>query len=137
MDEAAQIGIAIVKHKDRVLVGVRQSHQVLAGLAEFPGGKCELGEDPKDCAVRECLEETGIAVHCSKRLDRVAHTYDHGKVELHFYQCELQLDCKLAADDFPKASGNFKWVLIEELRSMEFPEANRPIIARLQHENTR
>ena len=32
-------GIAIVEHDGRFLVGVRQADQVLAGKAEFPGGR--------------------------------------------------------------------------------------------------
>lgn len=32
------------------------------GLWALPGGYQELGETPKECAVRECLEETGFNV---------------------------------------------------------------------------
>ena len=48
-----KIGIAIVEFANRYLVGTRQAGQDLSGLAEFPGGKCELGESPEDCAARE------------------------------------------------------------------------------------
>jgi 8-oxo-dGTP pyrophosphatase MutT (NUDIX family) len=60
MPEAAtRIGIAIVEHAGRFLVGVRGDGSPLSGKAEFPGGKCHENESPAECAVRECLEETG------------------------------------------------------------------------------
>lgn len=48
------MGVAIVIEGDRVLIGIRPPGVPLAGLAEFPGGKCELEETAVDCAVREC-----------------------------------------------------------------------------------
>eukprot|EP00913_Durusdinium_trenchii_P035339 g33069.t1 len=54
------IGIAVVEHAGQYLVGVRGDDGPLPGKAEFPGGKCRAGEMPRDCAVRECLEETGL-----------------------------------------------------------------------------
>ncbi|MCA9069030.1 MAG: NUDIX domain-containing protein, partial [Planctomycetaceae bacterium] len=58
--QVTQIGIAIVEHNNCFLIGVRGDDSPLSGLAEFPGGKCQDGETPADCAVRECWEETGL-----------------------------------------------------------------------------
>lgn len=38
----------------------RNSRDELDGLLEFPGGKIELGESPRDAALRETYEETGV-----------------------------------------------------------------------------
>jgi len=38
-------------------------------IIEFPAGLIEIGEDPKDCAVRELMEETGIRINKEKLID--------------------------------------------------------------------
>ena len=54
MSSATRIGIAVVESAGQVLVGLRPEGVPLAGMAEFPGGKCEQDETPRSCAVREC-----------------------------------------------------------------------------------
>ena len=49
-----RIGIAVVEHEGRYLVGTRGPDGPLAGYAEFPGGKCLPDELPEMCAIREC-----------------------------------------------------------------------------------
>jgi 8-oxo-dGTP pyrophosphatase MutT (NUDIX family) len=44
----------------------RESFDSLNGLLEFPGGKVEVGEDPKATAIRETFEETGVVLDPSK-----------------------------------------------------------------------
>jgi 8-oxo-dGTP diphosphatase len=127
---AKRIGIAIVEHAGRYLVGVRGPEQALAGCAEFPGGKCEPEESPQDCAVRECLEETGLAVVAERLLEQTTFAYPHGEVELHFWLCRVNGKTPLAADHC-----GFRWVTAEELRSLPFPEANRSVVAQLTAED--
>jgi mutator protein MutT len=55
------VAIAVLEHNGKFLVGVRPPGVPLAGLAEFPGGKIDLGETPEAAAIRECREETGLA----------------------------------------------------------------------------
>ena len=57
------------------LVGLRPEGSHLAGCAEFPGGKVEPGEKPSAAAVRECAEETGLAVRSERSLgEREVHS---------------------------------------------------------------
>ena len=70
LEDAIMIGVAVVEHGGRYLVGVRSEDRTLSGKAEFPGGKCEPHESPMSCAVRECKEEAGIegeAGHAARR----------------------------------------------------------------------
>lgn len=53
MSDAVRVGVAVVEQSGRFLVGVRESTAVLAGMAEFPGGKCLPGEAAMSCAVRD------------------------------------------------------------------------------------
>jgi mutator protein MutT len=120
---AKTIGIAIVEHAGRYLVGTRGPEVALAGYSEFPGGKCEPGESPAECARRECLEETGLAVDAVELLLNVRHVYDHGAVDLHFWLCRPS-NSEAVKDDH----NCYRWVPGADLSSLQFPEANRSVL---------
>jgi 8-oxo-dGTP diphosphatase len=118
------IAIAVVQHAGQVLVGRRGDSAALAGYWEFPGGKVLSGESPAAAAARECLEETGLAVHIIGPLASVKHTYDYGPLGLEFFTAE-----PLDAEQLPLAP--FRWVPLAELPQYRFPPANAEVIARL------
>lgn len=122
--EPKTIGIAVVESQGRFLVGTRREGQVLAGAAEFPGGKCEVGESPQQCAVRECLEETGLRVEPLRLLEQLRFEYPHGIVDLHFWLCR---EVEPAAEP----QHGFQWVSCAELRSLKFPTANESVVRKL------
>ena len=121
-----RIGIAIVEDAGHVLVGVRQANRVLAGQAEFPGGKCEPDESPGDCAIRECLEETGLAVEPVEQLDRLEYEYPHATVDLHFWLCR---PVEGLANESPQ--NGFRWRPVGLLGDLNFPSANTTEIEKL------
>ena len=124
--EVKLIGIAVVEHDDHFLIGTRGSNGPLAGYAEFPGGKCEPGEPVEVCAVRECLEETGLEVDVVRLLLRREFVYPHATVDLHF------LMCRPSSTELVKEEHlGFRWVAREKLVGLDFPEANEPLIRML------
>jgi len=118
------IAIAVVQKAGSVLVGVRPEGKPLAGYWEFPGGKVQPGESPAAAAVRECLEETGVAVTVECLLMRLSFGYEHDTVDLHFFLA-VPTDREAA----PRAG--FEWVSIDRLATLRFPPANAPVIERL------
>jgi len=120
------IGIAVVEHRGRYLVGFRPEGAELAGYAEFPGGKCREGESSGVCACRECLEETGLEVYAVDLLMKRTFTYPHGTVSLNFWRCRPRAKATVA-----ESHRGYRWVPAAELASLKFPEANAPVIAEL------
>lgn len=116
-----RIGIAVVEWQNSFLVGVRSANAVLAGAAEFPGGKCLPDETPEQCAVRECLEETGIAVESHGLLMQTTHSYAHGVLELDFVRC-------IPLQPLNQPANGFHWIPRSELASLNFPEGNRDVV---------
>ncbi|HET6422966.1 MAG TPA: (deoxy)nucleoside triphosphate pyrophosphohydrolase [Planctomycetaceae bacterium] len=123
-ERITRVGIAIVEHAGRFLVGVRPEGTPLAGAAEFPGGKCDPDETPSACAERECLEETGVTVTAVTSLETRTHAYAHGTVEIHFWRCR-----PVAMPE--SLLGAFRWVETNKLASLPFPEANASVIQKL------
>lgn len=117
------VAIGLVRRGDCFLVGQRQTGMVLAGCAEFPGGKCLPGETLEECVVRECREETGLDVVVLGRRREVTHGYPHGRLHLTFFDCEP----RGAAE--PKSP--FCWVPRQQLADLPFPEANQAVVAEL------
>src|SRR5712692_2294872 len=61
-DTGERAGVVVLSD-DSVLL-VRQYRLLLDDLSwEIPGGKVDDGETPKEAAIRECLEETGVLCH--------------------------------------------------------------------------
>ncbi|TWU12402.1 8-oxo-dGTP diphosphatase [Symmachiella macrocystis] len=121
------IGIAVLESGGRFLVGCRGSDGPLAGYDEFPGGKCRADESPAACAVRECGEETGLAVEAVELLLRREFAYAHATVDLHFWRCR---PVDTTGDAAPE--NGFRWVTADELATLHFPEANAPLLELLR-----
>jgi 8-oxo-dGTP diphosphatase len=122
------IAIAVVEHEGRFLVGQRPPGVPLAGLWEFPGGKIEAGETPEAAAVRECLEETGLAALPLFCYPEHLHEYEHGRVQLAF------IACRLADGAVSQARPPYRWADRSELKALSFPAANTQLIESLTNE---
>jgi len=121
--EEIAVAIGVVRRGDELLVGIRDADAPLAGLAEFPGGKCLAGETPERCVIREVREETGLDVVVVRLRQEVRHAYGHGRLRLSFF------DCEAIAGQEPRPP--FRWTARRKLAELRFPEANAGIIAAL------
>ncbi len=122
--EPVRVAIAVILHLGCVLVGTRDATLALAGKSEFPGGKVHANEAPASAAVRETREETGLHVRVIRLRQQRTFDYPHAALELHFFDCALQ-----PGADLP--SGTFRWVPLAELSALDFPAANRSVVAEL------
>ena len=122
-ENAVKVGIAVVEHRGRYLVGTRSTETELGGYSEFPGGKCRPGESSGVCARRECREETGLDVQIIELLMHRTFAYPHGTVDLNFWLCHPAARAEVGEDH-----RGFHWVPASELKTLQFPEANLPLI---------
>jgi 8-oxo-dGTP diphosphatase len=77
---------ALIWRDGKILIGQRTRHQPMPLKWEFPGGKIEEGEQPRDALRRELDEELGIAAVVGDEVARIRHEYPGGSgVELRFY----------------------------------------------------
>ena len=77
---------ALIVQDDKILVCQRTRHQTMPLKWEFPGGKIEEGEQPRDALRRELEEELGIDATIGDEVARMRHDYPGGgSVELRFF----------------------------------------------------
>jgi 8-oxo-dGTP diphosphatase len=117
---------AIIVVDEHVLVTQRPANVHLPSVWEFPGGKVEAGESLQAALRRELREEIGIQAEIFDECFTTTHRYPEKVVELHFFNCAI-------IEGEPRAIevADVRWVQLRELRSLEFPEADRELISRL------
>ena len=115
------IAVAVVRHEGQVLIGQRPAGVELAGFWEFPGGKVQADETLEQAAMRECLEETELAIRILRTETDVTHHYDFGLVKIRFFAAE-----PANPEHVPRAP--FRWVPISDLPNYPFPPANAVVL---------
>ena len=120
MSGPVRVAIGVIESAGHVLVGTRPEGVPLAGMAEFPGGKCLSDETTRACVVRECREETGLLVIPRRHLITTTQDYKHGMIELDFWRCGLSPDLP----DLAAATEPFRWVSFGSLNGLDFPAGN-------------
>jgi 8-oxo-dGTP diphosphatase len=111
---------ALIFKDGKVLVCQRTRHQTMPLKWEFPGGKIEEGEQPRDALRRELDEELGIDATIGEEVSRIVHEYpDGGSVELRFFivrEYRGEIENKIFRD--------VRWSPPSQLPSYDFLEAD-------------
>lgn len=82
-----EVAAAVIQREDgSFLLGQRAADTFYPGYWEFPGGKVEPGETPRDTLVRELHEELEIVVQAATPWIVREHVYEHAHVRLHFFR---------------------------------------------------
>lgn len=118
---------AIIIDQDRILATRRLPGSRQGGLWEFPGGKLEEDETPEEALQRELREELGVQVAVDGIFDVIHHRYEWGAVLILAYTC-----CLLAGTIRDLQVAEHRWCTAEELSTLPFLAADRPLIAKLQ-----
>jgi len=117
----------ILVRGDEILICQRTRHQSKPLKWEFPGGKIEFGEQPRDALRRELEEELGIQADVGDEVERIKHTYeDGGTVELRFYVVRRfsgTLENRIFRD--------VQWIDRRRLPEYDFLEADAPLVQQL------
>ena len=113
---------AIIERDAGFLLTRRLKGTHLAGLWEFPGGKCEAGETHEECLTRELREELGVNATIGPELLVTEHVYPERTVRLHFRRCEIDGEPQMLIGQ------QMQWVPREGLAAVEFPDADRALV---------
>jgi 8-oxo-dGTP diphosphatase len=119
---------ALIDTDGRVLVTQRPPDKAMAGLWEFPGGKVEPGETPEATLIRELKEELGIDIRsaCLAPLTFASHGYQSFHLLMPLYVCRTWDGIVR-----PLEGQALKWLRPRDLRALDMPPADAPLIAPL------
>jgi 8-oxo-dGTP diphosphatase len=114
---------AIIEKEGRFLLTQRPSEKTNGDRWEFPGGKVEHGEDPKDSLEREIMEELGIRVTADKLLGYSSHLYEGMHVVLLAFHCSF-----ISGEIEKKDIQEFTWATPSEMGAYDITEADLPFL---------
>lgn len=123
------VAAAVMIERGRVLLTQRKSGTHLAGAWEFPGGKVEADEDPRDALRRELLEEIGVEVAVGEIVEATFHRYGEKSVLLLFFEAS-----RGEGSPEPRALdvADVRWAAPAELRDEDFPPADVAMLQKVR-----
>ena len=121
------VALVVPLRDGKVFVARRTAGLHLAATWEFPGGKIESGETPAETARRELTEEIGLVAGELEPLVIVVHDYVEAPLRFHVF---LTRDPR--GDVVMDAAREHAWLSVDELMSLEMPEANRQMLRALR-----
>ena len=115
---------ALIAKDGKLLVCQRTRHQTMPLKWEFPGGKIEEREQPRDALHRELEEELGILAAIGDEVARIRHEYPNGgMVELRFFvvrEYEGEIENRIFKD--------IQWAQPKDLPKYDFLEADLTLV---------
>ena len=118
------IAAGIIRNSQQhIFITQRPEGTHMAGVWEFPGGKLEKGEHPKDALIRELEEEVGIAVTDCNLFHQVDHEFEDRFITLYFFMVS-----DWENEPYGKEGQKSRWIKQHDLIAEDFPLANRVIV---------
>ena len=120
---------AVLTRDKTILAAQRSSTMSLSGMWEFPGGKIEPHESPKEALVRELKEELLCAAEIGNLVQTTEHEYEFGIVILTTFYCSL-------TGDEPKLTehSEIRWVQVADLDQLNWAPADIPAVKQVMRD---
>jgi len=125
--KVVHVAVGVILRDSQVLLALRSSTQHQGGKWEFPGGKVEAGETVPQALSRELYEEIAITVTQSSAFMQLEYAYPEKTVLLDIY-----LVTGFDGQPHGREGQPLRWASSTELSAIEFPDANQPIVERIQ-----
>ena len=116
---------AVIRNGKRIFATQRGYGEFKDGW-EFPGGKIEPGEGPRQALKREIREELATEVEVGDLIDQVEFDYSDFHLSMRCYWCSI-----ISGELTLLEAEASKWLLPDELPSLDWLPADRQLIEKL------
>lgn len=125
--EIIKVSCAICVNNNRVFLAKRSKGKHLEGFWEFPGGKIENYENPRDALVREIQEELETKIEILSYFGSNTYSYEKKSIELTSFLCNIDTNqIKLNVHD------EVRWFNKSELSMIKIAPADIPLLEKIK-----
>ncbi len=117
---------ALITH-DNSIFATQRGYGDFKGGWEFPGGKIEPGETPRQALKREIMEELGAEIEVGDWLDRIEYDYPNFHLSMDCFWCTVRSG-KLVLKEHEAA----RWLTKDTLNSVDWLPADRSVIEKVR-----
>jgi len=118
----------LINDENQVLICQRKEDTSHPLKWEFPGGKIEEGETPREALRRELVEELAVDIQIDDELVEYDYTYPNGRtVNLTFYTITDYLP-----EPMNLTFADIQWIDIADLDEYDFLDGDQSVINLLQ-----
>ena len=112
-----------------MIFATQRGYGDLKGGWEFPGGKIEEGETPKEALKREIMEELDTEIKVGKLIDTIEYDYPTFDLSMDCFWCEI-VKGELVLKEHEAA----RWLTREQLGEVEWLPADVTLIEKVGDE---
>ncbi len=123
---------AVIKLEDKMeetkIFATQRGYGEFKGGWEFPGGKLEQGETPKQALKREIMEELDTEIEVGELIDTIEYDYPNFHLSMQCFWCRV-----VKGDLVLKEHEASKWLTKDTLDTVKWLPADIVIVNTIKH----